>query len=860
MKQIILHVTAACLSLALLVRSTVVAAESMWPYAIPCRVDDGDNDDLFVMTLGDVNTELAQGTFDPVKDEVTLKDGARVENYYRERLGVEFYQPIDKSRFPLPPTGWCTWYYYYPRITATEAAANAKWIAENLKDYGAQFVQIDDGWQGSGGRDGGRDWTQIHPERFPDGMKELAETIKSYGLKPGIWLAPHGQSRRAVVDEHPKVFLLDNDGESLSSTWEGQFLVDPRPDESHEYLKDIFAKLADWGYVYYKIDGQPIVVGEYANKAGDSDHELYRKTLRTIRDAIGPDSYLLGCWGIPVEGMGIMNGSRTGGDIVRGWSRGFMLAVGATMNYYYQHNVAWYTDPDTMVLRSPLTVDQARAWATLQGLTGQALMGSDRLMDLGDERVEMLRRVYPAVDIRPLDLFPVRGRNKRVWDLKVAHLGRQYDVVGVFNYDESELEQHHLRWKDFGLPDDTPVHVYDFWNKEYLGAWEGGMAVDVQPTSVRVLTLLPDNGAVQLISTNRHITQGWVDLEQVDVGGDGMVFEGRSKAIKDDPYELTFAFPRGKGLAMKAATAQAERGGAGGDSLPVKVTDHQGWAVVRWTPAATGEIAWRVEFEPADFYRYPPEPVENLQVSARGLDGAELTWNELYWLNAGYRVYLNGESRGYAPRGTIQLDNLDPREEYTVDVATVWEDGSESRRKTQVRFTLASLLPTSMRLSEMATVRLEGGAGRGGFGGGNQMATIGGNRYNDWVAGPAVGYDLKGLFAKLTADVGVVEPGAGGGRRRGSGDGRQGDGSGASRPVTFVVEGDGKELSSTTVNPGDGLKPIDVDVAGVERIVLRTSVAGEQPRGAGRGGRRFGGFGPRGAWIDAKVTRETSDD
>jgi len=32
-------------------------------------------------------------------------------------------------------------------------------------------------------------------------------------------------------------------------------------------------------------------------------------------------------------------------------------------------------------------------------------------MDLSPERVELLKRVYPATDIRPMDLFP--GRRKQ---------------------------------------------------------------------------------------------------------------------------------------------------------------------------------------------------------------------------------------------------------------------------------------------------------------------------------------------------------------------------------------------------------------------------------------------------------------
>src|SRR5262249_53690764 len=98
--------------------SLAPGGESSWPRPIPCRTQADADDDVFVMTLGDVTTNLADGVFDPTQDEVHLKDGATIAHYYRDKLGVKYFQPIDKSRFPLPPTGWCTWYYYYPRINA----------------------------------------------------------------------------------------------------------------------------------------------------------------------------------------------------------------------------------------------------------------------------------------------------------------------------------------------------------------------------------------------------------------------------------------------------------------------------------------------------------------------------------------------------------------------------------------------------------------------------------------------------------------------------------------------------------------------------------------------------------------------
>ena len=56
------------------------------------------------------------------------------------------------------------------------------------------------------------------------------------------------------------------DGTTASNTWEGTFLIDPSTRESQKYLRDLFATLAGWGYDYFKIDGQPIVVREYRNK------------------------------------------------------------------------------------------------------------------------------------------------------------------------------------------------------------------------------------------------------------------------------------------------------------------------------------------------------------------------------------------------------------------------------------------------------------------------------------------------------------------------------------------------------------------------------------------------------------------
>ncbi len=805
------------------------ASASPWPRSVPCRIDDTASPDLFLMTLGEVETPLAQGVFDPLTDTVRLKEGTTKSDYFKNTLGVKYFTPIDKSIFPLPPSGFCTWYYYYQDINEDEVKANARWIAENLKDYGAEYVQVDDGWQGetAEGRHGSRDWTTVD-KAFPGGMAPLAAYIKSLGLKPGIWLAPHGQSNETVVKNSPGVFLFKPDGSSASKTWEGEYLVDPSAPEAHAYLKDLFTKLSGWGYEYFKIDGQPIVVNEYKRTADlmkepAGPEELYRKTIASIRQAIGPESYLLGCWGIPLEGVGLMNGSRTGGDVVLGWS-GFLVSLRATMRWYFTHNIAWYADPDVVLVRPPLTLDQAKVWATLQGLTGQALLSSDRLMDLSEERVELLRRIYPAVDIRPLDLFPSR-RSKRIWDLKISHLGRRYDVVGVFNFDENKAEQIRLSWKELGIASDRPVHVFDFWNREYLGAWESGMAVRLPPTSCRVLTLFESTDRIQLISTSRHITQGWVDLMSLHCAGDGLIFKGRSRLIKNDPYELHFVFPRGKNFRIKKTETRIESG-----KLGVDVANHQGWATVRIKPSKTTNANWTVVFDPTDSYRYSTREPGNLWVERTGLDSAAFEWAPQYYLNSGYQVYLDGELLGYTPETSFPLSDLDPRRTYTAEVRAVWEDGSSgpAHKKAELKFSLLSMLPDEIKLTEIqpaqGTVHIPSGI----------PATRAGKHITNVIAlgsDGAVEYNLFGLFKIFSADVGIADrsPVEGG--------------------VDFVVAGDGKVLwRSGMMKKNDKPKRVVTPIKGVNRLVLRVEPSVE----VGRTGR--GRIGPLAVWAEAKVS------
>jgi hypothetical protein len=190
------------------------------------------------------------------------------------------------------------------------------------------------------------------------------------------------------------------------------------------------------------------------------------------------------------------------------------------------------------------------------------------------------------------------------------------------------------------------------------------------------------------------MTQGWVDLADLKRNDKDNSYTGASHIIKHDPYELRFAFPRGQGLEVKSVTARGSHG-----RLEVRTMNHQGWAAVEVTSPTTQDVKWEVKFGPAPYFHYTQGAPAGLAVTRTADDTATLRWQEQYWLNAGYQVYVNGTLWGGTPRAGITLTGLDPNAEYNVEVRSVWQDGKESpsspTRGARLKFTLKSLPTTS---------------------------------------------------------------------------------------------------------------------------------------------------------------------
>lgn len=81
--------------------------------------------------------------------------------------------------------GWSSWNTY--RVNINEALIRTQadaMVRQGLQEAGYRFVNIDDGFFGWRDKEG---VLHTHPERFPYGMKGIADYIHSLGLKAGIY-------------------------------------------------------------------------------------------------------------------------------------------------------------------------------------------------------------------------------------------------------------------------------------------------------------------------------------------------------------------------------------------------------------------------------------------------------------------------------------------------------------------------------------------------------------------------------------------------------------------------------------------------------------------------------------------------
>jgi hypothetical protein len=528
-----------------------------------------------------------------------------IPDYYTKTLGLPVYSRFDDSVFPSAPLIWGSWTAYYYEARESDIVSNTDWLAKNLKPYGFQFVQLDDGYDR--GKEEGHYWIENwNKTLFPHGPAWLANYIKSKGLHPGIWLVPN--SYAGFFENHPDWYLYDKAGNVIKDY--STPALDHTNPGVQEWLKKLFTTLKGWGFEYYKFDGE-LSLPEYVpdldtSKIFDRSADpltAYRKRLKLIRSVIGPETFVEGCVaGTPLNGIGYFNSCFNGADMYNSWKGSYAVFSSINANAFLNH-IVMYVMPGEGIDVSPVmsaeeakqqmaprsievaltredpftgfgtTLPEARTLVSVVALTGVVYPLTSIMPRLPEERVNLLKMTMPTLPIVPVDLFS-RGSDitwdkfkyttpdnyihdyPEIIDLKVNAVSGIYDVAALTNWRGEKISKS-LSFSDkLGMTQGTPFIVFDFWNQKLLGVFREIMEIEIEPHDTRVLLIHPHLDHPQLIANSRHIS-GVHSIVDLKWDGNEKILRGKSETIKGDPYSLFVYVPDGFKLAnIKAATPE----------------------------------------------------------------------------------------------------------------------------------------------------------------------------------------------------------------------------------------------------------------------------------------------------------------
>jgi hypothetical protein len=510
---------------------------------------------------------------------------------YAALLAETNHITLDKK----PLSGWCSWYYVYADITEKEVLLNLNFLKENLKDYGLDYIQVDRGRIVTGS-----DWLTTN-SKFPHGMPWLAARIHDAGFKAGIWTAPYwlGRDSKAyrpqwILEKISPQPIQEGGRRRHWASWGD--VLDTSNEDVTDYMRNFVDTLTSaWHYDYLKNDflqygfpeikkaagtllekGEVSGLKKFPRKNTDiTPIEAFQNGLQAIRSAAGENTFIMGCGAPLFHAGGFVDAARVGGDIQSKlcvtWQCGTSKTVRTSAKRYYYNGRTLWIDPDCLVIwdpcgRGPFTLNQARVRAALAALFGGMLMMSDRMYDLPPERVDLLRKVTPVWphSARPLDLFEKDMPEIWLWDIKKDF--ERWQVLGVFNYTDTTTVRE-ISYDYLGLDTTKQYIFYDFWagkmptrsSRYYfrsLMPFAREMALEIAPNACKIIAIHEKLPHPQVLSTNRHLSQGAVDLESVVWNADSGTLSGVSKLVKNDDYELVVTLP--EDLAFVSASAKEE--------------------------------------------------------------------------------------------------------------------------------------------------------------------------------------------------------------------------------------------------------------------------------------------------------------
>jgi len=357
-----------------------------------------------------------------------------------------------------PPMGWNSWNKYACNVSESLIMGMADAMSSSgMKDAGYQYVVIDDCWQVARDENGE---IVADKDRFPHGIKYLADYIHSKGLKFGIYSCA------------------------------GTLTCAGRPaGRGHEYQDAL--TYARWGVDYLKYD--------WCNTGTQEPKSSYATMRDGLFAAHRPIVFSICEWGAnkPWEWAGTVGHLwRTTGDINDSWNS--MIGI-----FIQQKDLARYAgpghwnDPDMLeVGNGGMTTEEYKTHFSLWCMLAAPLMAGNDLQNMSPD----VKSILTNKEIIALDQDSI-GRQATCWrdngdyqiwikalsnnEKAICLLNRSDEKKSVF-VDFALLAQARLRWGDAPSLKLENFTVRDLWDHKDLVLKESSMYIDLLPHTVKV--------------------------------------------------------------------------------------------------------------------------------------------------------------------------------------------------------------------------------------------------------------------------------------------------------------------------------------------------------------------------------------
>ncbi len=366
---------------------------------------------------------------------------------------------------PTPPMGWNTWNTFGGNIDEELVRESTDALVdEGLREAGYQYVVIDDHWEAMERDGSGR--LIPDPDRFPSGMKALADYVHGKGLKFGIY---------SCVGTH---------------TCGGR----PGSFGNEELDAQTFA---EWGVDFLKYD--------YCYKpAGVSGRMLYARMGQALRATGRPVLFSLCNWGQDeVWKWGASVGGhmwRTSGDILDSWESVDRIGFRQDGLEAYAGPDRW-NDPDMLVVgmygkgnhpsHVGCTAAEYRTHFGLWCLLAAPLMIGCDVRDMTpDTKALLTSPELLGVNQDPLGRQGFRvGQDFFKSEVWMKPLSDGSIAVGLFNRHDEATRTIGVAWETLGLHDRRPATVRDLLEGQDTGAFSASYSTSVEPHGCALLKL-----------------------------------------------------------------------------------------------------------------------------------------------------------------------------------------------------------------------------------------------------------------------------------------------------------------------------------------------------------------------------------